>query len=277
METTWGDGRGTGAAGIRRRSRLALLASCVGLALAANACGKAVSDDDDHTGTGGFSGDALTGGTQSASSGAPSVAGSSSSGGAVNTAGATDGENALAALDTDDATIDSRSGRELLELAIKIGYAEGYAQCTCLLPGPRPLDPAGLDGCARAESNFERLFEPATFRCVLEQSTTVSGFDDAVRCRAKKLRSRGRGYQRCTDGPGGPNLADEPSDACSEDDTATQLLVGNTCLGAILCNDGKFQQTGRCDLQLDCSDASDERGCRELFCGDQLIDALAVC
>ncbi|HYQ28546.1 MAG TPA: hypothetical protein VER04_15050, partial [Polyangiaceae bacterium] len=55
------------------------------------------------------------------------------------------------------------------------------------------------------------------------------------------------------------------------------LLNGSTCRAAILCSDGKFQQTGRCDFQFDCSDGGDERGCLELLCGDKLIDAFYAC
>ncbi|HYQ02813.1 MAG TPA: LDL receptor domain-containing protein [Polyangiaceae bacterium] len=259
---------------------------CLVPALASNACGKVSSPHDDFVDRSGSAGATLTAGSTSESAGSASVAGNAStagtsSGGSGGSGGDSDAGGAgpdeiLAALDTDDATINRLAGRELLELGLKVGYAEGYAQCTCLPLPSWHLDAKGLDGCARAESGFEKLFDPTGLRCILEESRRVPDLEEAVRCRIRQLRARGRAYQQCPDGPGGPNRPAELVPSCGSDE-AIMVLNGNTCFGAILCADGTFQFTGRCDYHLDCADGHDERGCHDVVCGDKLVDWGQIC
>lgn len=237
-------------------------AACFVLAIIVSACGGKSTQPDNHpsTGQGGSAGSAATSGSGN------SAAGSGTNGGAAP-------ETILAPLATDDATIDAKSGAELLELAMNIGYAEGYAQCTCL-----PKEPvADLDGCARAESRFELLFEPAVARCVVEQGREVAGFDELLRCKAKSTRSLGRHYANCPDGTDTKGAGPEPPYNCSAADDVWQLASGSPCRDAFSCDDGTFLHAGHCDFHRDCPDSSDERGCGDFVCGDQLLSPWDAC
>ena len=232
-------------------------AACFVLAIIASACGGKSTQPADP---GASAGSAATSGTAS-------VAGASGAdGGAAR-------EGILAPLATDDATIDTQSGAELLQLAMKIGYAGGYAQCTCLPKSPL----ADLDGCARAESQFQLLFEPAVARCVLEEAREVPEFDELLRCKAKSIRSLGRHYAECPEGTDTKGRGSEAAYDCTAADTTWQLASGSPCRDAFSCEDGTFLHTGHCDLHRDCPDSSDERGCADFACVDQLLSPLEAC
>ena len=255
------------------------------LALLGGACGKAVQlPGDDAAAPGAYAGAGGTAGVASDFAAAPNAGGVPGGVGdgvagepaAAGGAGAAP-DDQLAPLDIDDASIDDSAGQELIELTMSIGYARGAAVCTCLTGSP--LSDSGLDGCARAESTLQGLFDPAFRGCVLEQSRAIPGFDERVRCRARSLRAEGRAYRQCPEGAdgGAHNPSGIISPACEQNDAADRMLAGYTCSEAILCADGTLHQAGRCDQQLDCPDGSDERGCGDVSCGDQLIYKYQVC
>jgi hypothetical protein len=181
---------------------------------------------------------------------------------------------ALAPLGTDDATLDQASGAELLELAIDIGYAHGYALCTCRAALPFPDSELGR--CAEAESGFETFLEPARARCLLERSRSVPDFDELLRCRARLLRARGRNMALCPDDVA-PGLGPEPVPTCEEPVELEELLNGGHCYNAFVCDDDTLLQDARCDRELDCPDGEDERGCGSIMCGDVLLDRFDAC
>lgn len=280
---------------ITGRQRATLGGFCLLLGLAASGCGKTTtrsSNDDDEAGASAspITGGSAAGGVISGSAGsaaraggggggtAPTPAGSGGSAGdeagAAGAGGAATFSGVFAPLGIDDATLDAASGEELLRLAMGIGYARGYTVCTC-----NPLSPLSgddLDVCARAESGFNRWFDVARARCLLEEAAKVPGFDDALRCRARALRAEGRSYADCAVAEPGhlPPVVDAPSCDSSAGDA---LLGGQACGEAFFCADGTLLRSGQCDQKRDCADSSDERGCRELVCGDQLIDHLSIC
>jgi hypothetical protein len=181
---------------------------------------------------------------------------------------------ALEPLGTDDATLDQASGAELLELAIDIGYAHGYALCTCR---PALLFPdSELGRCAEAESGFDRFMDPARARCLLESSSSVPDFDEQLRCRARVLRARGRNMALCPD-DAPPGMGPEPVPTCEETIELDELLNGGQCLNAFICDDDTLLEDARCDRELECPDGEDERGCGNIICGDVLLDSFDAC
>jgi hypothetical protein len=182
----------------------------------------------------------------------------------------------LAPLATTDATLDQATGAQLFDLARNIAYAQGWAECACLIPHSETLSPDALDSCARAEGGFRALFDPNEAHCILDQSRTVSGFDDYLRCRTKGLRGIGRDYAACAMGtdtrPSGSGFNN-----CTAPPTTQNLLAGSGCERAFYCADGTVAMTGRCDFMIDCPDGADERGCGDFVCGDKLVDPGAVC
>jgi len=181
---------------------------------------------------------------------------------------------ALAPLGTDDATLDQASGAELLELAMDIGYAHGYALCTCRPPLQFPDSELGR--CAEAESRFETFLEPARARCLLERSSSVPDFDERLRCRARVLRARGRNMALCPDDVP-PGMGPEPVPTCEESVELQALLSGEHCYNAFICDDDTLLEDARCDRELECPDGEDERGCGNVICGDVLLDRFDAC
>ena len=182
--------------------------------------------------------------------------------------------NILAPLAATDTMIDQAAGAALFELAKGIGYARGYAMCTCLADPPLPAE--GLDSCSRAEAGLYALFQPMQARCIFDLSRELPGFDDYLRCRTKQFRESGRDYAECAMG------TDTRTDGsrllpCGASDSVQELLLGHGCEAAFYCTDGTFTQKGRCDFTLDCSDGADERGCGHFVCGDKLIDPGGAC
>ena len=59
----------------------------------------------------------------------------------------------VASLATTDMVIDATTGADLFALTRAIGFAEGYAQCTCLAP---QLPDSALDSCARRSRDSPR-------------------------------------------------------------------------------------------------------------------------
>jgi len=178
----------------------------------------------------------------------------------------------LAPLATDDATIDQASGAALFDLARAIGYAEGYAQCSCFIPTSSVEE---LDGCSIEESGFRALFQPMPARCILQLSRNLPGFDEYVRCRIKMIRTYGKAWAECAMGK--DTRPDINVLACTASDDVMALLTGSTCWNAFFCADGTFAMHGRCDFVADCPDLADERGCGHFICGDKLIDPASAC
>ena len=272
------------------------------LAILAGACNRSLTPSNGPTaGNGGINpsgggGVAIAGaagqvGTGAAAAGGGGPAGSAGAGGASASGvggaigGDVDGGSAggggfmptgvLAPLATTDAALDQATGAQLFDLARNISYAQGWAECACLIPNSQTLSPDTLDTCARAEGGFRALFDPNESRCILDETRSVSGFDDYLRCRTKGLREVGQDYAECAMGintrPGpGPNT-------CTASPTAQNLLAGVGCERAFYCADGTVAMTGRCDYVVDCADGADEHGCGELVCGDELIDPGQAC
>ncbi|HEY7370657.1 MAG TPA: hypothetical protein VIF57_00670, partial [Polyangia bacterium] len=176
---------------------------------------------------------------------------------------------------TTDATIDQATGAQLFDLARNISYAQGWAECTCLIPNSQILSPDALDSCARAEAGLRALFDPNQSRCILDQSRSVPGFDNYLRCRTKLLRDVGSDYAECAMGTNtrpGPGF-----NTCTASSTAQNLLAGVGCESAFYCAGGTGPMAGRCDLAVDCADGADEHGCGEFVCGDRLVAPGSVC
>lgn len=240
--------------------------------------GTATSGDAGKSGHGGTSpaggaGTTSTGGGGS-DGGTSAIGGSGgetpSAGDAGESAGGADStDEILAALDTDDATIDAASGAALLELARDIGFARGYAVCTCLLPdGAPPIEGDSLRTCAIVESGFaENLFDEAKARCVADRSQAIAEFDAYLRCNLKNLRDVARVQAQC--------FLDTPPVTfmymCEYSAEADDLLRSGSCDNAFFCDDGRFTETGRCDKRVDCTDWEDERNCADLFGVDLLL------
>jgi len=186
-----------------------------------------------------------------------------------------DAASILAALDTSDDTIDQATGADLLNLAAAIGFARGYAICTCVPPG---FQGEALEQCAVGESLFSALYDPVRARCILEESRDVPGFDAYLQCYTKLARDVGRGYANCMDAMIGPDPYGDPT-TCLQDSSAPPGfgLLFDGCQSAFSCSDGTFTSSGRCDLKVDCSDGADEHGCGDFICGDVLVDAGDVC
>jgi suppressor of tumorigenicity protein 14 len=199
-------------------------------------------------------------------------------------AGGAASSDALAALAIDDQTIDGASGAALLDLARAIGHAKGLAICECLPPNMNPPNPPlsgdALEQCAQAESNALPLFDPAQALCVLEQSQAIPGFDEFLRCRLKGTREVGLSFAPCAEGKATGQVLDaglsNPVCDITPPPGAVELLA-DACSRAFLCNDGTLTMTGRCDAKLDCPDGADEHGCRELTCGDTIVNYQFVC
>ena len=179
----------------------------------------------------------------------------------------------LAPLAATDTTIDQATGAELFKLALGIGYAYGYAMCTCLLD--IALSAEAIDGCARAEAVFTALLHPMQARCILDRSREVPGFDEYLRCRTKLVRDVAPGYVECAMGTS--TIPPPIPGPCDASDSVKSLLGGAGCEAAFYCADGRFTQKGRCDFTFDCSDRADERGCGHFICGEKLIDPELAC
>lgn len=242
--------------------------ACLAIAIASGACqGRKPLPEEGTVPSGGAGG----------SAGGSPIGGVAGNGGA-DAGGAAGGEDpsrarTLAPLATDDATIDQASGAALFDLARAIGYAEGYAQCSCFIP-TSPVEE--LDGCSIEESGFRALFPPMQARCILQVSRDVPGFDEYLRCRIKRIRTYGKVWAECAMGKDTrPDFNSVP--ACTASEDVQVLLVGGTCSSAFYCADGTFAMHGRCDFVEDCPDLADERGCGHFICGDKLIDPGEAC
>ena len=182
-------------------------------------------------------------------------------------------ESILAPLATTDTTIDQATGAELFNLAKAIGYARGYALCTCLVGFQ--LSAEDIDGCSQEEAGFRALFPPAQGRCIFDLSREVPGFDEYVRCLAKLIRESARDYVECARGTG---TVPAPIPVfCDASETVRSLLAGAGCERAFACADGTLTIKGRCDFIPDCSNSDDERGCGHFICGDKLVDPERAC
>lgn len=227
-----------------------------------------------------------------ASSGAPAASGSSAAGvpnsgsaavggttgaaGEPSDAAGRGGEGAaiLAPLDTSDATLDATSGAELLKLALQIGYARGWAMCTCL--SGHPLSAESLQGCAEEESTYRWLYQqPGPSECLLDKAKSVPGFEERLRCRTRSLRAEAKVYAACAQGTETRPLG--VSFDCGQNERADMMIGGSECYNAFLCGDGARFDTGHCDLKVDCEDGADERGCSNVLCGDKLVDRFNAC
>ncbi len=229
---------------------------------------EAMADDAAVTGSSGFTG----GGAGALGTGLGGAASGETPGGA----GGKGGEpSVLAPLDTDDATLDQARGAELIELALRIGYAHGYALCSCA--SPFPIAEEQLPACAEAESRFPRLFDSAVRQCVIERASEVPGFVDALRCPLRNLRSFGRNFAACPQGQDTRGAGSEPISTCATDEATQRLINAEGCESAFWCDDGTLIHEGRCDQTRDCDDSSDERGCGDVQCGDELVDRYEAC
>jgi hypothetical protein len=194
---------------------------------------------------------------------------------AVGDGGRTIPAGILGSLAITDATIDQATGADLFDLARQIGYAQGYAVCTCSAPDGVALTQEWFDSCAPAESGFRALIPPMEARCIYDLSRNVPGFDDYLRCRIKAVRLYGQYAASCV--PGMSLIPPPPLPTCTAPDSTQNLLFGLTCEAAFYCADGTFAMTGHCDYKLDCADGADERGCGHLVCGGELIDPSVAC
>jgi len=189
--------------------------ACLALAIVSVACArKPLSPTDGSSGGGGgqIGGAPDSGPIGGAGNDAGGAGGGDGPAGLGNDAGGTWGDaradqehldgatraSILAPLAATDTTIDQATGAALFDLAMGIGYAHGYAMCTCMIENLLPAD--ALDGCARAETAFTALFEPMQARCIFDRSRELPGFDEYLRCRAKLVREVGRDYAECAMG-----------------------------------------------------------------------------
>lgn len=271
---------GSGRCGTARR----VLVVGIGVMTIMSGCGK--TSEDEPAPRGGASGHhagseaSATAGLAGAGRFAGGSAGLGVAGEATDSGGNGSGGNAggragiLAPLDTDDATLAAASGAELLTLAMEIGYARGWAMCTCIAPQPLPEE--ALPGCAEAETSYEWLYQqPGRAQCLLEKARSVPGFDERLRCRARLLRADGNVYAACADGQLTRSTYVGPD--CAENEAADAIIGGRDCSRAFLCADGARFDEGQCDLKLDCEDGADERGCGAVKCGDTLVDRYDAC
>jgi len=247
--------------------------TCLALAIVSTACGRLPLSPTDAAAGSGHVGGAPDRGQIGGAGSDAGLAGGDGRADQEHVDGATRA-NILAPLATTDTMIDQAAGAALFELAKGIGYARGYAMCTCLADPPLPAE--SLDSCSREETGFPAFRDPMQARCIFDRSRELPGFDEYLRCRTKALRESGRDYAECAMGtktvPDAPGLL-----ACTAPDSVQGLLAGNGCEAAFYCADGTFVRQGRCDFNLDCSNSDDERGCGHFICGDKLIDPYLAC
>jgi hypothetical protein len=240
--------------------------------------GRAGSGADGGTAgaTGGTAGESTSGGTGT-EGGAP-AAGSGGEGNATAIAGGAGSggggadpmvslpnenereQEILAPLATDDATIDTADGSELVELADAVGVARGYAMCRCARSPTMP--PEDIDAeleCARAETGLFFLMTPDQARCIEDGMAGVPGFAEHLRCLVKYIRNDGVNWAKtCMD----PGTAAPPLPFSCTPSPEVEALA-EECRSSVYCADDTRIRGFRCDSTFDCTDQSDELGCFE--------------
>ena len=214
--------------------------------------------------------------------GMPSHGGRSGSGGAVgggaNGAGAGGVAAAIPAqseeeteivsvLDTDDETIDAVSGDELIALTRGLGIARGYLMCRCAFsPAAPPEDVMLVDGCARDENAAAMVATDAQVACIGQRMEQVLGFEDYLRCVAKRARELAWFEASICWTMKRPDVA--PAIYCEAPAGADELVFA--CHQTMLCADGSLVDGQRCDEVAQCPGLFDERDCYDYVGRDQI-------
>src|SRR4051794_8220461 len=128
------------------------------LAIVSSACDRRMLSATDERGGSGRIGGAPGGSQSSGAGGAGQGSAAGAPGGAVGGVDQSTRARSLAPLATTDLTIDQASGAALFDLARDVGYAHGYAECTCVIPKSQMVSAEALDQCARAETLVGALF-----------------------------------------------------------------------------------------------------------------------
>jgi hypothetical protein len=187
----------------------------------------------------------------------------------------------LAPLYVDDETIDRLTGGELVELTQAMGAARGYLNCRCARsPTEPPADPESMfESCGFDESATWMVATETRARCITERMAEVSGFEEHVRCEAKRARVFGLKEAGMCWRPGSER---EPYPAIDCPVPAGGKELIDECINLELCQDGSWGGPP-CDGVADCEDLSDEVDCFDyggrdsLLCGPELVSAEKVC
>jgi hypothetical protein len=183
---------------------------------------------------------------------------------------------------------------ELMDLAIQVGLARGYAQCRCFRsPMAAPAQVTELLAiCGKDEAGgVEALlyFPPRgtkpvanldVRRCLLEAAPT-SAWPESLRCVIERTQQDGRAWVDWCPADHDELPMTVPSGACELTDAWVAAL--SECQSITYCGDGARVSGRRCDRTPNCEDSSDERGCFDLIgrdnveCGGRLVSEYRPC